>query len=210
MAPSPMMAIKNGGSIQVIPNSKEGVQAYLNAQIINCKTESQRCLIKAEYYRSLNRANNSRVDDMQRCLDQLESNSSDPVPGKPKKMKKEKKKWKPTGYTAFMKERIHKIHNSLGQDENAFNVAAKEWKELDDKAKGEWKTKAAKMSEQDANKTAKEQPPIQNLLEGVTKTTGSKRSFEDQTAANNDINGSFCRSTGSYICQETGVYYGSC
>jgi hypothetical protein len=70
--------------------------------------------------------------------------------------------------------------------------------------------KAAKMSEQDANKTAKEQPPIQNLLEGVTKTTGSKRSFEDQTAANNDINGSFCRSTGSYISQETGFYYGSC
>ena len=131
-----MMAIKNGGSIQEIPNSKEGYQAYLQAEIINSKTESQRCLIKAEYYRSLNRASNSRVDDMQRCLDQLESNSSDPVPGKPKKMKKEKKKWKPTGYTAFMKERIHEIHNSLGQDENAFNVAAKEWKELDDKAKG--------------------------------------------------------------------------
>ena len=28
------------------------------------------------------------------------------------------------------------LDKSLGQDENAFNVAAKEWKELDDKAKG--------------------------------------------------------------------------
>ena len=147
MAPSPMMAIKNGGSIQEIPNSKEGYQAYLQAEIINSKTESQRCLIKAEYYRSLNRANNSRqrclikaeyyrslnrannsrVDDMQRCLDQLESVNS--VPGKPKKstcsMKIEKKNWKPTGYTVFMK-----------ASRKAFNVAGKEWNELNVKAKG--------------------------------------------------------------------------
>ena len=128
----PVLAIENGGPI---PDKKDDMQAYLRDMITHSKKESQRCLIKAEYSMSMMNAYLSRAEDLQRCLDKLEDESKQTKPVKGEKKKKEKKKWKPTGYTVFMKERVHDISSSMGKDENSFNLAAKEWNGMGDEEK---------------------------------------------------------------------------